>query len=140
MAEGFAQRCSALARLDSLPPIAPDAVRTLAATHRPQLLALLADGPALADPLAAAQGIDHGRLGAAAAAQELGSSLDWQVAAAARRSPTGSAPVGDDSASPASAVAASQPAAPVTTGQAGGRAQASAPGVEGGNILDSLEV
>ncbi len=140
VAEGFAQRCVALAQLDGLPPIAPDAVRSLAATHGPQLRALLADGPAAADPLAVAPG-QHEESASAAIAQQAASSLDWQVAAASRRSPA----VTRHGAGPASAAASSlteqADAAPVqASGQAGSQPQGPEPGGASGDILDSLEV
>jgi len=141
VAEAFAQRCAAFAQLDSLPPIASDAVRSLAETHGPQLRTLLADGPGAADPLAAAQGKHGGSGSAAADAQQAASSLDWQVAAASRRAPVNA----HQGPSPASA-AASQPveqagAAPVQAAiQVGSQPQVSGPGGARGDILDSLEV
>ena len=138
--EAFAQRCSALAVLDSLPPIAPDAVRSLAASHGAQLRALLADGPAAADPKAIAQGKTAGS-GSAAAAQQAASSLDWQVAAASRRSPAGTRHGAGPASAAVSPLGEHADAAPVqASGQAGSQLQGPQPSGAGGDILDSLEV
>ena len=85
VAEGFQQRCAALARLDSLPPIAPAAVQKLLKTHREQLCALLMHGPAATDTLEGGPAGGGGPKGTSAET-EPASSLDWQRAAAARRS------------------------------------------------------
>ena len=144
VAEGFTRRCAALARLDGLPPIAPEAVRSLAATHRGQLRALLVDGPTASDPLAAARLAPRhdARSSLIPGADQPASSLDWQRAAAARRFPAAVAALaaGAGPPSPAPAQAAESSTAVPSVSQAAGRAQGVGRADVSSDILQNLEV
>ena len=144
VAEGFEQRCAALARLTTLPPVAATAVQKLSDTHRKQLRALLVRGPIVTDVLNTPAASGDGPT-LTNAEEEPASSLDWQIKAAAKRSRAADASLQAGARSPASAslLARSQIAVnthPASASDVGGALQAAGNGASAGNTTNNLEV